>query len=56
MVLRICMAAWESSGVGCLEPGDVFEAVYQTQTPVEHMMYQNVLDQINHMLISYRRS
>ncbi len=56
MVLRICMLAWESSGVGCLEPRDVFEAVYQTQTPVEHMMYQNVLDQINHMLISYRRS
>jgi hypothetical protein len=55
MVLRTCINAWESSGVGCLEPQDVFEAIYQTQTPVEHMMYRALLDQVSHMLIRYRR-
>lgn len=55
MVLRTCMKAWESSGVGCLEPHEVFEAIYQTQTPVENMMHRHLLDQVNNMLHSYRR-
>lgn len=54
MVLRACMLANERT-VGCLEPVDLMDAHYQTQTPVEHMLFWSLLNQINDMLIAYRR-
>lgn len=55
MVLRKCVEAFASNGVGCFQPQNVFEAIDQTLTPVEHMLYRNLLDQVNSKLRAYRR-
>ena len=55
MVLRKCLEAFASNGVGCLQPQDVVEAIDQTLTPVQYLLYRNLLDQVNSKLRAYRR-
>ena len=55
LVLRTCVAAYQTRGVGCVQPQDILDAIYQTQTPIEQMHFLHLLDEINGMLRAYRR-
>lgn len=54
LVLRTCVEAYRARGIGCIQPNDIFEAIYQTMTPVEHMHFLHLFEEINGMLRVYR--
>ncbi|QOC21832.1 hypothetical protein IC757_12430 [Wenzhouxiangella sp. AB-CW3] len=54
MVLRQC-AVGMPRNTGCYEPVDIFDAIYQTTTPVEHTAFSAFYEQVVSMLSAYRR-
>lgn len=55
MVLRTCMGVI-GQRMGCVDPNDLMDALYQSQTPVEHRLFWSLFNQVNAMLAAYRRS
>ncbi|QOC21814.1 hypothetical protein IC757_12325 [Wenzhouxiangella sp. AB-CW3] len=54
MVLRHCVSMIESSP-GCYQPIDIFDAIYQTSTPIEYKAFTAFYEQVATQLAMYRR-
>lgn len=55
-VLRLCTPTNPyRPGVFCYRPTDIFDAIYQTQTPIEHSAFWSMFNQVNALLVAHRR-
>lgn len=51
-VLRHCL---RRPLITCYQPADIFDAIYQTQTPIEHAAFWKMFNQVNALLAAHRR-
>ena len=54
LVIRTCIEAYQRT-LGCVAPRDILDAIYQAQTPVEHEVFWQFLNQVSVMIARYRR-
>lgn len=50
MILRQCVRRNQSHGVGCVDPGNLNDAIYQTLTPPEYQAFVLFYDQVIHLI------
>lgn len=55
MVLLQCMRAIEWNSSFCYQPADIFDAIYQIHTPLEHMAFWSMFNQVSALLAAHRR-